>query len=288
MTTIAHAVDDTSPVPPRSEGRSGPVPPRSEGRSGPGSHLDRAEVAGSGTYRVPLDWARAEPADGSYDEAVFEGYADACEEARRRNLEPVIVLHHTGLPGWLGPAFWLRLDAPARFGSWAAATVDRFGSYCGVVVTLVEPNAVAWRGFLTGALPSQRVGAVGDLVRALDHMLTGHVVAQAAVDLARPDAVVDLELRTVPVYEVDGLLHDVLAAPGHGVARHDLRPWLTERRRDWYQKRPPPTLAGAVLRRSARSAIPLEQALPRTVAAVYEGTSGRAGDRGHLPASRSL
>jgi len=240
------------------------VPPRSEGRS---------------TVRVPLDWARGEPADGSYDEAVFQGYADACEEARRRGLEPEIVLHHTGPPGWLGPDFWLRLDAPARFGRWAAATVDRLGSYCGEVVTLVGPNAVAWRGSLTGALPPHRVGAVGDLVRALDHMLAAHIVAQATVRLGRPDAVVNLEIRPTPVYEVDGLLADVLAARSYEVARYDLRRWLTERRREWYQKRRPPTLAGAFLRRAARSAIPLEQAVPRTVAAIYDGTSERPTDR---------
>jgi len=187
----------------------------------------------------------------------------------------VVVLHRSDLPGWLGPDFWLRLDAPARFGRWAAATVDRLGTCCGQVVTLVEPNAVAWRAWLTGTLPPHRVGAVGDLVRALDHMLAAHVAARAAVHLARPDAVVDLEIRPVPVYEVDGLLHDVLAARDHGVGRYDLRPWLTERRRDWYRKRRPPTLAGAALRRAARSAFPLEQALPCTVAAVYDGTSTR-------------
>ncbi len=285
MSTIAPAVTDPTAVPPRSEGRSGlgpprsegrsgPVPPRSEGRSGPGAHRDRAVAADGGTFRLPLDWGRAEPADGSYDEALFEGYADACEEARGRGLDPVIVLHQTGPPGWLGPAFWLRLDAPARFGRWAAATVGRLGPYCREVITLVEPNAVAWRSWLTGTLPPYRVGAVGDLVRALDHMLAAHVLGQAAVHLDRPDAIVDLEIRSVPVYEVHGLLHDVLAARDHGVARYDLRAWLTVRRRDWYQKRPPPTFAGAVLRSAARSAIPLEQALPCAVVALYDGPAG--------------
>gem|GEM_PF-5502103 len=61
------------------------------------------------------------------------------------------------------------------------------------------------------------------------------------------------------------------------MARYDLRPWLGERRRDWYLRRSPPTVAGAVLRRLARSAIPLDQALPRAVAAVYEERPAQAG-----------
>jgi len=241
-------------------------------------------AAGRDTFRLPVDWAQAEPADGAYDEAVFDTYGRVCEAGRACGVEPVIVLHHAGLPGWLGPDFWLRLEAPARFGAWATAVADRLGDHSRRMVTLVEPNALAWRAWLTGSQPPCRVGAVGDLVRALDHMLAAHVAAHAAAHLDRPNAIVTLELRAVPVYEVDGLLLDVLVARSHGVARYDLGPWLTERRRDWYQKRRPPTFAGAILRRAARSAIPLDQALPRAVVAAFDGVHERLIDDDLLPA----
>ncbi len=221
--------------------------------------------------RFPADWAGAEPTEGHYDAAVFERLEAACAASRAQGLRPVAVLHHVGLPPWLGPDFWLRLEAPDRFATWAAAVADRLGDDCPDLVTLVEPNAVAWRTWITGSLPPCRVGATGDLVRALDHMLTAHVVARAKVHADRPDVVVALQTAAMPVYELDGLLLDVLAAPTHGVARYDLRSWLIDRRRDWYRNRPPPTTAGALARRVARSAIPLEQALPRAVAAVFDG-----------------
>ncbi len=242
---------------------AGLPPPQSDGPSGPGRSHPEA--------RFPVDWARAEPDEGRYDEAVFGGWASGCEASRARGVEPVLVLHHHGLPAWLGPGFWLGLDAPARFATWASVAADRLGDHCRRVVTLVEPNAVAWRAWITGALPPGRVGAVGDLVRALDHMLAAHVLAHAAVHAGRPDAVVDLEVRPVPVYELDGLLLDVLASRAAGVDRYELAGWLTERRRDWYQRRTPANLTTAALRRVARSAIPLDQALPRTVAAVFDG-----------------
>jgi len=236
----------------------------------PHQHLERAAACGWETFRLNVNWARAEPVEGDYDEAVFEDYARACDAARARDAAPVIVLHHGRPPDWLGVDFWLRLESPARFAGWAEAVTDRLGDRFHRVVTLVEPNVECWRSWITGALPPHRVGAVGDLVRSLDHVLAAHVAARAAVLRVRPDASADVELGTRAVYELDGLLVDVLAAPARGVGRYELRPWLTERRRDWYVKRSPPTLVDAVLRRMARSAIPLDQALPRAVAALYE------------------
>jgi len=262
MTTIAYAVTDGSPATPT------------------GRHPDRATAGSGDPSRLRLDWTRGEPEEGRYDESVFDDYAVTCEAERARGAEPVIVLHHNRLPGWLGRDFWLRLEAPTRFGTWAAAVADRLGGLSGHVVTLAEPNDVALRAWITGALPPYRVGAVGDLVRALDHALAAHVVAQAAVHRVRADAVVTMETRSLPVYELDGLLLDVLAAPAHGVARYDLHPWLVERRRDWYRRRRPPSVTGAFLRRVARSTVPLDQALPRAVAAVYDGARGRPFDAG--------
>jgi beta-glucosidase len=235
----------------------------------PHQHIERAAASGGDTFRLGVDWARAEPVEGAYDEAVFEDYARACDAGRARGVAPVIVLDDGGRPHWLGAGFWLRLESPARFAGWAEAVTERLGDRCHHVVTLVEPNVECWRAWITGARPPYRVGAVGDLVRSLDHVLAAHVAARAAVNRVDPDAKVTLELGARPVYELDGLLVDVLGARAQGVGRYELRPWLTERRRDWYVRRSPPTLIGAVLRRMARSAIPLDQALPRAVAALY-------------------
>lgn len=232
-------------------------------------HLERT-VASGGAFRLGVDWARAEPVEGAYDEGVFEDYARACDAGRARGVAPVIVLHHGSRPDWLGADFWLRLESPARFAGWAEAVTHHLGDRCRQVVTLVEPNVECWRAWITGARPPHRVAAVGDLVRSLDHVLAAHAAARTAVNRADPDAEVTLELGAQPVYELDGLLVDVLCARAQGVGRYELRPWLTERRRDWYVNRSPPTFLGAVLRRMARSAIPLDQALPRAVAALYE------------------
>jgi beta-glucosidase/6-phospho-beta-glucosidase/beta-galactosidase len=238
-------------------------------------HLDRAVDAGCDAFRLSVEWARCEPTEGRLDPAALDRYAAVLDACHDRGLLPVAALHHFTHPHWLGPDFWLRQEAPERFGHWAGAVADRLGDRCRHWVTINEPNALAALTWMTGAFPPGRVGAVGDLVRALDHLLAAHVLAHEALHRRRPDAVVSVNNHASSVYELDRLLIDVLLARARGVDRHRLGEWLGRRRQDWYDAIPPAGRLEAVIRAVARSAVPLEQALPRAVAAVWDGPRER-------------
>ncbi|HWC09948.1 MAG TPA: family 1 glycosylhydrolase, partial [Acidimicrobiales bacterium] len=238
-------------------------------------HLDRAVAAGCDAFRLSVEWARCEPAEGRTDESAFERYATIVDGCTDRGLLPVVALHHFAHPHWLGPDLWLRLDAPERFAGWAETVAARLGSRARHWITLNEPNALAALTWVTGAFPPGRLAAVGDLVRASDHLLAAHVLAYGALHRHRPDAVVSVNNHASSVYELDRLLLDVLLARGRGVDRHRLGTWLRERRRAWYAALPPPGRREALLRRLVPSAVPLEQAFPRAVAAVWESPHER-------------
>jgi len=226
-------------------------------------------------FRLPVDWARCEPVEGRLDEEAFEHYTAVLDEGHARGLLPVVVLHHLGHPRWLGDDFWLRLEAPARFAEWTAAAVTHLEGRCRHWVTVEEPNVTAVRSWLSGTAPPGRILAVGDLVRSLDHLLAAHVVAYGTLHGHRSDAVVATTVAASPLYELGALLGDVLSARAAGVGRDDLPDWLSERRRSWYSTRARPTAAEATVRGMARSGVPLEQALPRTLDAVWAGPHGR-------------
>ncbi|MFN2608043.1 MAG: family 1 glycosylhydrolase [Acidimicrobiales bacterium] len=238
-------------------------------------HLDRAVAAGCDAFRLSVEWARCEPDEGRLDEDAFERYAAILDGCRERGMLPVVALHHFAHPAWLGPGFWLRLESPARFARWATVVAERLGRRCRHWITLNEPNALAALAWVTGAFPPGRIGAPGDLVRALDHTLAAHVLAHAAVHRHRPDAMASLTTHATSVYELDRLLVDVLAARSRGVLRADLGDWLRGRRNDWYGGLPRPRPLEALVRRVVATAVPLEQALPRAVAAVYDGPHER-------------
>ena len=234
-------------------------------------HLDRAVAAGCDAFRLSVEWARCEPSEGVYDETAFDRYRAILAACAERGLRPTACLHHFTHPYWLGPDFWLRLDSPERFAGWVAAAVERLAGGCRNWLTLNEINGYAVQAYVFGAIPPGRYLAFGDLVRSLDHLLTAHVLAHAAIHRRQPEAVVSTDNHASSLYELDRMLLDVLVARSEGVARADLREWLAGRRQDQHVALGGHGHADAPLQRAARALLPLDQALPRAVAAVYDG-----------------
>jgi hypothetical protein len=121
-----------------------------------------------------------------------------------------------------------------------------------------------------------RTFATGRLLRTLDHQLAGHVLAAAAIRDRHPGAEVEVGLVHRDAYELEDLLRDVLAVAGAGVARGDVGPHLRRRRDEHERSAPPRSPRARVRRRLIATAVPLEQALPRALGAVYETATARA------------
>ncbi len=236
--------------------------------------LDRAVEAGCQTMRISVEWARCEPAAGAYDDGAFARYGRILDACHDRGIEPVVCLHHFTHPHWLGANFWLDLRAPDRFAEWAAAAASGLADRCRHWLTSNEINALAFQTWFTAGLPPGRLARTGDTVRATGHLLAAHVLAYRALHRVQPDAVVATNNHSQSIYELDRLLLDALLGRGRGVKRHDLRDWMAERRRA-YHAALPATPFERVLRRCAASMLPLDQALPRAVAAVYDGPDER-------------
>ena len=240
--------------------------------------LDRAVAAGCDAFRLSVEWARVERAEGAVDDTALDRYAAILDACGERGLEPLVTLHHFTHPAWLGEEFWLSVDAPERFAAWVTLAAGRLADRCRQWVTLNEINVLALQSYLTGVFPPGRRGATGATVRALDHLLAAHVLAYGAVRARRPDAVVATNTFCLSVYELDRLLTDVLLARSKGVGRHDLGPWLEDRRAEHYAALGRPSALERALRRLGAASVPLDKALPRAVAAVYDSPHARTLD----------
>ena len=250
-------------------GRAEPSGPAVEFWDRWADHLDRAAAAGCDAFRLSVEWARVEPAEGSVDTTALDRYAAILDGCRERGLEPVVTLHHFTHPEWLGEEFWLRPDAPERFLSWVELAVDRLGSRCDRWVTINEINVLSLLTYVLGKLPPGRRGAVGAAVRCSDHLLAAHVLAYGAIKARHPWAVVSTNDYCMSVYELDRLGIDLLLARRNGVDRYDLHPWLSSRRDDFHQAVGVVGRRERLVRRTAESTILLEKAFPRAISEVY-------------------
>ena len=152
---------------------------------------DIALLAGVGldTYRYSVEWARIEPAEGVFDEAVLDHYRAMTDAVWEAGLTPMVTLHHFTLPRWVAArGGWMDPGTPARFARYAERVVralaDRVDWYC----TINEPGIVAWGGYL-GALdfPPGRTDT-RSWERAIEGLVAGHRLGYEAVKGARPSA----------------------------------------------------------------------------------------------------
>lgn len=242
-------------------------------------HLDQAVAAGCDAFRLSVEWARVEPTEGEMDTTALDRYASILDACHERSLQPLVSLHHFTHPEWLGADFWLRPDSPDRFVEWVDVAVERLAGRCRHWVTINEINILAVQSYLLGMFPPGRRRDVAATVRTLDHLLAAHVGAYDCIKARQPQAIVATNNYSFSVYELDRLLTDVLLARAHGVGRYDLRPWLTDRRREFHERaQPRPSAVERAVRRLAGTTIPLDQALPRAVGAVYGSPHDRTLD----------
>lgn len=159
---------------------------------------------------------------------------------------------------------WLRLDAPERFAEWAAVVAARLPR-CRSWITVQGLNR--WP---VDAFGDVRRLATGRLLRAFDHQLAAHVLVTAVLESAAPGSTVDPGIAPDTwAYELGQLLVDALGAPDAGIGRHDVGPYLRERKTAFDESHPPHSPRQRLSRRLIASAIPLEQALPRALGAIY-------------------
>ena len=159
---------------------------------------------------------------------------------------------------------WLHLDAPERFAEWAGTVADRLPA-CRAWISV--PGLNRWP---IDRYVGVRTLATGRVLRAFDHQLAGHVLASAVLQERLPGSTVDAGVTPDDrAYELAALLDDVLAARAEGVARATVGTHLRRRKQQWEATHPATTPRQRLLRRLAASAIPLEQALPRALGAVY-------------------
>jgi beta-glucosidase len=134
--------------------------------------LDIVQSLGLGAYRFSIEWARIEPAQGTFSSEALAHYRLMLEACRRRSITAVVTLHHFTLPLWVADAGGFEHpDVATWMGDYARVVADALGDLIDVGCTVNEPNIVALMGYLRGDFPPAvkdwgRFAAVHETMRA--------------------------------------------------------------------------------------------------------------------------
>ena len=128
-------------------------------------------------HRFSLEWSRIEPQEGQFNGEALAHYRDVLESLTSLGLEPIVTLHHFTLPFWLAQKRgWLGEETPRLFARYVRKVVEALGEHVRYWITLNEPVAYCFKGYLMGEWPPGEKSYEKTL-QALSHLLKGHVLA---------------------------------------------------------------------------------------------------------------
>ena len=144
--------------------------------------FDLAKGLNHNTHRLSIEWSRIEPAEGKFSQKELQHYINVILALRRRNIEPMVTLHHFTNPIWF-----------SKSGGWEQRrSIERFMRYCDFVtralakhvhywITINEPTIMVSHGYIFGSWPPQEKSYLK--ARAvLDNFLDAHIKAYGLIN----------------------------------------------------------------------------------------------------------
>lgn len=107
-------------------------------------------------HRLSIEWSRIEPQEGKFSAEALRHYIKVIISLKRRNIEPLITLHHFTNPLWFSKAGgWENKRSAARFLRYCDFVVLALASHVRYWITINEPNVYMTHAYLWGVWPPQ-------------------------------------------------------------------------------------------------------------------------------------
>jgi beta-glucosidase len=147
-----------------------------------------AEQMENNALRLSLEWSRLEPTEGHWDSAAFDRYRAMLGNLRRRQMTPIVALHHFTEPLWFAVRGGFAVATNRRyFVRFVQQVVRQLGDLCDFWITFNEPNTYAAMGYAFGIFPpGQR--SLAAAYRVIHNILQAHVEAFYAITELQPVA----------------------------------------------------------------------------------------------------
>jgi beta-glucosidase len=150
--------------------------------------LDRAVALGHDAIRLGIEWARIEPAPGTWDDDALAHYVAVVQAARARGLVVFLTLYHWVVPAWVqSRAAGVDLVSASTdefadaFEAFVRHVVPSFAADVDLWIPLNEPFSVVSAGYLAGEHPPGLLLDMPKAIRAGMNLIFAHARAAAAI-----------------------------------------------------------------------------------------------------------
>jgi beta-glucosidase len=105
-------------------------------------------------YRISVEWAKIEPSENVFNEAMLDQYVAQIDQLKAAGIEPMVTLYHFTFPLWVSKkGGWDWTGVPKAFERFTERVATRFGSRVKRWVTLNEPMTVIAAGYVSNIFP---------------------------------------------------------------------------------------------------------------------------------------
>ncbi len=152
--------------------------------------FELAKQLGHNAHRFSLEWAKIEPKEGQFDEAIIEHYRNIFAELKKLELQPFVTLWHFTLPQWFAEkGGFLKKKNIRYFLRYCEYITEQLGADFEYVLTINEPEVYSYYSYLLGKWPPLQKGFL-NYFRVMKNLAFAHQKAYAVVKSRVPNALV--------------------------------------------------------------------------------------------------
>jgi beta-glucosidase len=134
-----------------------------------------------------------------FDRETVEYYRNLLSSLKKEGITTFVTLFHFTLPKWLSDrGGWLNPKTAEAFESFAKMAADEFSDLTDYWITINEPLAYAYQGYVSGLWPPGSRGKYLDAFLCVKNMLDGHARAYRALHARRADCKVGFTMHWRP------------------------------------------------------------------------------------------
>lgn len=118
--------------------------------------FDLAKSLHHNAHRFSIEWSRIEPKEGKFSKEALRHYIDVILALRRRNIEPIVTLHHFTNPVWFSKSGgWVKRRSVVRFLRYCDFLTRSLAKYVHYWITINEPTIYISHAYIFGIWPPQ-------------------------------------------------------------------------------------------------------------------------------------